>query len=332
MVTVTRPEAVAKAAECETPDLLIVVVTYNSEAVIERFLEHLPAALHGVASARLVLVDNASSDSTLARAKATAPWASVMENGRNAGYAAGINAALRQSRARKGVLILNADAAPAPGCAARLLDALDLAGVGIAVPRVLDETGRLKYSLRREPTLLRAVGEALLGGHRAARWPRLGDMVRDPHEYVDGAVADWATGAAMLLSMELIDRIGLWDESFFLYSEETDYALRARDAGFELRLAANAVVVHPGGEMSRSPWLWSVLVRSRIRLYRKRHGPVSAAAYWLAVAVNEGVRGAVGRPTHRAAFRSLVTGRVELPTDRASRITRDESVRATSSP
>ena len=254
---IPRPGAVVGRRESnEAPELLVVVVTYNSEALVERFLVHMTSALEGVDSAQLVFVDNASSDRTAEILETLAPWAATLRNDRNLGYAGGINTALRQYRASRGVLILNADAAPQPGCAARLLQALHEPGVGIAVPRVLDEAGSLKFSLRREPTLLRAVGEAVLGGHRAARWPSLGDMVRDPDAYVEGAVADWATGAAMMLSADLISSIGLWDEGFFLYSEETDYALRARDAGWTLRYSAGAVVVHPGGEMSRSPWLW----------------------------------------------------------------------------
>lgn len=295
----------------DQPDVLVAVVTYNSADIVERFLRALPDALEGAGTVLVVVVDNDSRDGTVDRVRALAPWATVLEPGANLGYGAGINLALRQARPRRGVYVLNPDAVPSPGSVARLVHAVEsVDGVGIAVPRILDGRGRLKYSLRREPTIRRALGEAVLGGHRAARYPAWGDMIRDPAHYVDGATADWATGAAMFLAPRTLDTVGSWTEDFFLYSEETDYALRARDAGLHLRYVASADVVHPGGDMSVSPWLWSLVALNRTRLYRRRHGGVASAVFWLVVLLNETSRALLGRPTHREAARALLRGRV----------------------
>ncbi|MCZ7627704.1 MAG: glycosyltransferase [Microthrixaceae bacterium] len=70
-------------------------------------------------------------------------------------------------------------------------------------------------------------------------------------DYARERDADWATGAAMLISAECLAAVGPWDESFFLYSEETDYCLRARDRGFKLRYSPKATATHIGG--SRTP-------------------------------------------------------------------------------
>lgn len=291
------------------PDVIVVAVTYNSARHVEAFLRALVPALDGAGSCAVVCVDNASSDGTSALIRTTAPWVTLIESETNLGYAAGINLGLAGRRFRCGVYVLNPDAIPSPGSVRVLVDTVRQdPSVGLAVPRVLDIEGRLKFSLRREPTILRALGEALLGGHRAARFPPLGDMIRDPSQYVDGATAAWATGAAFFLSAEALARVGPWDESFFLYSEETDYALRVRDAGLTLRYVPLATVVHPGGEMSRSPWLWSLVTVNRTRLYRKRHGPVLGAVYWSVVFFNEAVRAGLGRSTHRAAVKALLHG------------------------
>lgn len=310
---VTAPGAVARAQELGHTDVLVVIVTFNSRQLVARCLEGLVEALDAVDSARVVVVDNASVDGTSEEVARVAPWAELVEPGSNLGYAAAINAGLRGRPAQRCVVVLNPDAVPTRGCIRYLLDALALPGVGIAVPRVVDSAGRLKYSLRREPTLLRAVGEAVLGGHRAARFPALGDMIRDEAHYRDGATADWATGAAMALSSDLVARLGPWSEDFFLYSEETDYALRAHDAGYVLRWVQAAVVEHPGGEMSRSPFLWSLVAVNRVRLYRRRHSAAAAAAYWVVVVLNEATRAALGRPVHRAALRALLTGGPRVP-------------------
>lgn len=314
MVSAELPAPQAISSE---PDVAVAVlaVTHNSSKHIAAFLAALPRALEGVDSARVVIVDNASTDGTVEFVRGNARWVDLVEAGDNAGYAAGINVGLRLGTGRLGTYILNPDAIPAPGSIVRLVEALrDHPNVGLAVPRVLDIRGQLKYSLRREPTLGRAFGEAVLGGHRAARFPILGDMIRDPEHYRDGATADWATGAAMFFSRRAIEGIGPWDERFFLYSEETDYALRLRDAGFQLRYVEDATVIHPGGAMSASPYLWSLVARNRTVLYRKRHKRIASAAYWAIVVLNEGSRAIVGPDTHRAALRALFRIRPEIRT------------------
>lgn len=311
----------------EDPDVLVAVVTYNSAEIIEGFLRALPAALAAAGTASVVVVDNDSGDGTVDRVRELAPWVTVVEAGANLGYGAGVNRALAVARSRRGAYVLNPDAVPSPGSVDRLARAVESdPGVGIAVPRILDAHGRLKYSLRREPTIRRALGEAVLGGHRAARFPSWGDMIRDPAHYVDGATADWATGAAMFLAPRTLEAVGPWEEDFFLYSEETDYALRARDAGLGLRYVAGAEVVHPGGDMQVSPWLWSLVALNRTRLYRSRHGAVLGAMFWLVVLVNEGSRAALGRRTHRAAVRALLRGHAPVP--HASTVTRETVLRS----
>lgn len=291
------------------PEVLVVTVTYNSAGLIAEFLDALGPALEGAGSCQVVCVDNASSDGTGDLIRTIAPWVTLLEPGANLGYAAGLNLAMRGCQPRRGAYVLNPDAVPSPGSVHVLAEAVaNNPSIGLAVPRVLDGKGRLKFSLRREPTILRALGEASLGGHRAAKIPALGDMIRDPAHYVDGATADWATGAALFISTEAMRRVGQWDESFFLYSEEIDYALRVRDAGLTLRYVWGATVVHPGGEMSRSPWLWSLVAVNRTRLYRKRHGALGSAAYWAIVFLNEATRASLGRPTHRAAVKALIVG------------------------
>lgn len=297
----------------DEPDVLVAVVTYNSARIVDRFLAALPGALAGAGTASVVVVDNASQDGTADLVRSLAPWVVVVETGANLGYAAGINRALAHARPRRGAYVLNPDAVPSPGSVDLLARAVEAhVRLGIAVPRIVGADGRLKASLRREPTIARALGEALLGGHRAGRFAALGEVVTDPARYVDGAQADWATGAAMFLARRTIDAVGSWSEEYFLYSEETDFALRVRDAGLELRLVAAAEVVHPGGEQATSPWLWSLATVNRTRLYRSRHGRASSTVFLGAVLLNECLR--ARRPTSREAARALVRG-VRPPTD-----------------
>ncbi|NED95093.1 glycosyltransferase family 2 protein [Phytoactinopolyspora alkaliphila] len=304
MLTIPCPAAVGRVTE--QPDVVVIVVTFNSADVVETFLNAMPAALEGVNSAQVIIVDNESSDGTPAKVRQMAPWVVVLESGGNLGYAAGINIGMRHLNATRGFMVLNPDAVPRAGCIRRLMNAVESDdSLGISVPKIVDTEGTLSYSLRREPSIGRALGEALLGGRRAARYGPLSEMIRDPSYYVDRAKADWATGAAMYIARKVVDAIGSWPEEYFLYSEETAYALGARDAGYNLQLVADAVVVHRGGEMTTSPMLWSLQAVNRIRLYRSRHGRVASGFYWCAVTLNEAIRSVRRKPTHRAAVVAL---------------------------
>ena len=290
-----------------TPTVAVVAVTYNSAAVLPGLLESLDDGLRGV-SWHLTVADNASADDSVAIARRLVPDCQIAQTGRNAGYAAAFNAAVRVAEPYDAVLILNPDVRLRPGSVARMVARLGGAGarrVGVAVPRILGDDGHVALSLRREPTVRRALGEALLG-QRAGRFPSLGETVVEREAYFRDGAVDWATGAVMLMSRACLESCGPWEERFFLYSEETEFALRARDRGFLTTLVADAEVVHIGGESRVSPALWSLLTVNRVRLYGMRHSRPATALFWSAVFLREASRAALGHPRSRRAVAALV--------------------------
>jgi GT2 family glycosyltransferase len=284
----------------------VIAVTWNSATVLPGFLAALTDGMAGL-DWRLVVADNDSADDTVEVLRKLAPDATVVQTGRNAGYAAGVNAALAAVNEYDAVLICNPDIRMRQGCAKRLVDGLG-DGVGIAVP-LLYEYGRDAplHSLRRESTVLRALGEAVIGNRRAGRFPRLSELVTDPSAYEQPTRADWATGALMAMSANCLAACGPWDESFFLYSEETEYCLRARDLGYATQLEPTAEAVHLGGDSRVSPRLWTLLTLNRVRLYGRRHGPVATLCFRGAVFLREASRAALGRKASRAAATALLT-------------------------
>ncbi|MGW5050973.1 glycosyltransferase [Actinokineospora sp. NPDC004072] len=283
----------------------VVIVTYNSAEVIGDCLAALPAALAGV-DARVVVVDNASTDGTAERAAAADPAAKVVHRAGNDGFGAGVNAGIRHAEGCD-VLVLNADVRLSPGSVAVLQRALRPAG--IAVPKLIDEDGRVHHSLRRAPTSLRTLGEAVLGGARAGRWRHLGETITHPKAYERAGEHDWATGAVWLISRECLDAVGVLEERFLLYSEETDFMLRAGRAGFATRYEPAATAVHLGGESTTSARLWSLVVTNKVRLHRERFGRAAAARMWLAAMADSLIRAARGSARHRQAARSLLAMR-----------------------
>jgi GT2 family glycosyltransferase len=289
------------------PAIAAIVVTWNSAAVLPRLLASVDAGM-GALDHQLIIADNASADGTVEVARRLAPRCLVVQTGRNAGYAAAINAGLDAAVAYDAVLVLNPDIRLEPNCVAAMYAHLDRAGTGIVVPRIRNDDGTLARSLRREPTVLRALGEAVLG-ERAGSFAALGETVADPAAYERPGTVDWATGAIMLVSAACQRACGPWDESFFLYSEETEFALRARDHGYVTRYAPDATATHKGGDSAVSPRLWSLLTVNRVRLYRQRHSRPATALYWAAVLLREASRAALGHPRARQATAALLDRR-----------------------
>lgn len=283
----------------------VAVVTWNSADVLPGLLESLPAGA-GEVPYRLVVVDNASTDATVAVVRRLRPDATMVGTGRNAGYAAGVNAAVAAAPDAPAVLVLNPDVRLRPGCLPALVAALERPGTGIAVPRLTDGNGRLIASMRRRPTLLRAYADAVLGATLAGRWPTLGEVVTDPAAYAVDAEPDWAEGSTQLVSRACLEACGPWDESFFLYSEETEFHLRAGARGYAVRYVAGAGAVHLEGDSGTSPRLWSLLTANRLRLFARRASRPRTALYWLALVLREATRAARGDAIARAAVRVLV--------------------------
>jgi GT2 family glycosyltransferase len=286
----------------------LIVVTYNSADLLDDFFASLPAALEGVASHQIVVSDNASSDDSVTLARKLCPEALIVTSSVNRGYAAAINSAVAASGSTQSILVLNDDIRLGPGTVRTLVDALAAEPrAGIAVPRLVDGDGNLLLSQRRSPTVSRAFGEAILGGDRAGRHKWLGGVVQDAGAYRRSTNPTWAVGCAWLISESCWQSVGGWDEGLFMYSEDVDYALRARDAGFTMTFVPEAEAVHLVGPSHTDSRLWSMVIWNRYRLYRRRHGSVRSLLFRGGLLLNEVLRAAAGREVHAAGAWALVS-------------------------
>jgi GT2 family glycosyltransferase/glycosyltransferase involved in cell wall biosynthesis len=276
-----------------------VVVTHNSAGVIDRLLASLRTVAAGDIDG-IVVVDNGSTDGTAERVR-DHPGVILLVQG-NTGFAHGVNRGIAAAAPDADILVLNPDVEVHPGLVDRLTSVLeDEARAAVAIPALLATDGSLSPSLRRDPTIRSTLIESIVGGSRAGRhgeaYQPSGGRRMD---------VDWATGAVMLLRRSVLDEVGGFDETFFLYSEETEFCMRVRDAGYRVIVDPLAVATHIGGDLQQSPHLWSLRAVNRVRLHSRRHGPIAGAVFRAAAIVFEARRSLTGNRASRAALRALL--------------------------
>ncbi|MHA6967359.1 WecB/TagA/CpsF family glycosyltransferase [Glutamicibacter bergerei] len=269
-------------------DVSVIAVTYNNADSVEQLISSLRVEASGL-RLRIVIADNGSVDSTVKQLEKHDDVI-VIPTGSNLGYAGGINAARPYTGDCEAVLILNPDLYVSPGSIQRLLNRMWLSQAGIVVPRLLEEDGTSYTSLRREPTVLRATGDALFG-ERVSRRPGWGSEIEYNLEgYAHPHQIDWATGAALLIDSALAKELGPWDEQFFLYSEETDYFKRARQTGARIWYEPESSMTHQMGGSGASVQLETLMAVNRIRYARKQQPVRTATMFQNAVIGHEVLR------------------------------------------
>ena len=262
------------------PDLSVSIVNTNSRALLLACLESLAGT-----DAEIVVLDNASEDGSADAARERFPDVRVIAQAHRAGFGANHNTVIRATTGRY-VYVLNEDTTAGDWGFEALTAYLDdhprVAALG---PRIVYPDGRLQDSAWRFPTpLVSTVSLATLG--------RLG--VTQSRGDAPCAV-DWVTGAAVVLRREALDEVGLFDEDFFLYSEEVDLQARLHRAGWDVHYFPGVSVVHHESQFSadiperRINEMW----RSRHRYWQKHHSGAGARIAALATGAQYATRAAV---------------------------------------
>jgi GT2 family glycosyltransferase len=259
-------------------EVSVVIVSYESRELLARCLEALASDAERLATIETIVVDQASQDGTASWLAAEHPDVRLVALDRNVGFGAGNNRGAAVADGRW-LLLLNSDAFVRPGAIDELVRRAESRhGVGAVGPRLLWPDGRLQRSCRRFPTVFRIATEYLylrkLAPHsRILNGFYYGEFAHDEERRVD-----WVTGACLLVRRELFERLGGFDEAFFLYSEEVDLLYRARSLGAETWYDPAAEVEHVwGGTAGRSSALTlQEQARSHVR-YLVKHRSRGAA-------------------------------------------------------
>ena len=275
-------------------DVSVVVVTWNSLATLER-------CLASVAGYETIVVDNGSSDGTVAFVAENFPAVRLIEQ-ENRGMGAGNNAGMRASSGRYAFL-LNADAWVA-GAGLEALVAVADAHPRAAVvgPRLRNLDGTLQRSVRGDPTLWRLATEYLFLRKLAPRSRMLNAFYGAGFAHDREAEVESLYGPALLVRRAAAEEVGLFDESFFMFSEETDWLYRFRAAGWKVLFTPAAEVVHVGGA-SHGGGLYVENLRGILRFLAKHRGAREAERARRLLHVSLALRGALFRGERGRRYR-----------------------------
>jgi N-acetylglucosaminyl-diphospho-decaprenol L-rhamnosyltransferase len=245
------------------PEVSVVVVTFNSAEWIER-------CLASVRGRETIVVDHGSTDGTLEIVRREFPDARVIEQ-ENVGMGGGNNTGMRVASGRY-FLLLNADAWMLDDAVERLVEFADEhPDAAVVGPRLLNPDGSLQRSARAFPTLWRLTTEYLFLRKLAPRSRALNTFYEGGFDHDEVRQVDWLFGACLLVRRDAADEVGLFDEDFFMFSEETDWCYRFGEAGWSVYFFPGAEAVHVGGA-SHGGSLFAENVRGHLRFLAKHHG------------------------------------------------------------
>lgn len=268
--------------------LLTVVLNYRTAEMTLKAVEAALREMEGIRG-EIVVVDNDSQDGSFERMRdtvAAAGWdrdgrVRVLQSGRNGGFGAGNNVGIRAGwdAAPDYVYILNSDAFPDPGAIRALVDHLKARpNAGLAGSYIHGPDGEPHLTAFRFPS----IGSELEGAAQTGPITKLlaRHVVPLPIPEQTREV-DWLAGASLMMRRTVLEEIGLFDERFFLYFEETDLCRRARAAGWPTVYVRDSEVTHIGSvstgmkTWARMPGFW---FDSRLHYFVKNHGRAYAAA------------------------------------------------------
>lgn len=265
----------------QKPIASVVIVSFNTRDLLRDCLTALARETDGL-DIEILLVDNVSRDGSAEMVALEFPLVKLIRSGVNLGFAAANNRAFSQAIGRY-VVLLNSDAFLREGALHRAIRHMEHEPeVGIGGAKLVGRDGSWQPSARLFPSLL---NDFLSLSGLAARYPTSRFFGRFDRTWADPAGAcdvDWVPGAFSIIRREALEKIGYFDESFFLYYEEVDLCRRFKNHGYKIRYWPDVAVVHFGGESSKTVAslkfsrsgsqlaLWRM--RSAFLYYRKHHG------------------------------------------------------------
>ncbi len=255
------------------PDLSIIIVSYNTcDITLQTIKSIVRSTPQTKLSYEIIVVDNNSSDDSVASIRRHFPDVKVLDQTKNLGFGKANNLGVKAATGEY-VALINSDCIINDTSLIPLVDYLKQnPKCGLVAPKLLLEDNQTPQSaaVGAEPTLLTLV-------------------TRNQSKYDDVLTSqstpfhpDWVTGAAMVLPKKVYETIGGFDEAMFMYYEDVDLCRRVKEAGYDITWIPEATLVHLGGKSSPSTWgRKKRYYQAQLYYFRKHHGLGMAVLVWI---------------------------------------------------
>jgi len=267
-------------------DVSTVIVNWNTCDILRDCLASLYANTRDV-EFEVIVIDNASSDGSVDMVKSEFPQVKIIANAENRGFAAANNQGIAATEGRY-VLLLNSDTVVLDGAIDKVVAFADTyPKAGITGCRVLNEDKTLQLSCFMFPSVLNVF---LLTTYLYKLFPKSKFFGRSRMTWWDGSdirEVDVVTGCFMLVRQEAIKQVGMMDEGFFMYWEETDWCYRFKQAGWKVMFTPDAQIIHIGGVSSKQVkpkmvWHWR---KSMLLFFKKHKSLLAYLSVWILIAL-----------------------------------------------
>jgi GT2 family glycosyltransferase len=240
-------------------DISVVIINWNTKELLLKSLDSVYATIKDI-TFQVFVVDNASTDGSVPAAKKKFPQVNYIENSRNLGFAAANNLAFREMKGRY-ALLLNTDAILLDGAVEELFTYMEAnPDAGTSCGQLLNTDSSKQNSIANFPNILSFVSnETVLRLLFPKKYPSKRMSYASPVE-VESCI-----GACMMVRKEAMDEVGYFDESYFFFFEETDWAHRMKENGWKVCFVPTARIIHAQGKTAGPS------AKARVMFYRSRY-------------------------------------------------------------
>jgi hypothetical protein len=253
-------------------DISVIIVNWNTQELLLKVLESVERVGKNL-KMELFVVDNGSSDQSVEMVKSKFPWARLIENSENLGFARANNQALREVSGRY-ALLLNSDTVLKDKSLEELINFMDKnRDVGIVGGQLLEGNGKKGNSFENFPSLATELfNKSLLKMLFPKRYPGR------RNEYTSPIDVDSIIGACMMVRKKAIDEVGMLDEDYFFFLEETDWCFRMKKGGWKVCHVPTAEIFHlRGGSVKNKQAMARIeYYRSRYLFFEKHRGKINS--------------------------------------------------------
>ncbi len=260
-------------------DLSIIIVNWNTRDLLVDCLNSIQENLCAATAlqAETFVVDNASSEGSAETVRSSFRWVNLIENQDNVGFARANNQAAAVAQG-KYLLLLNPDTVLQPSAIQTMLAYLNLhSDVGAVGPLVLNPDGSVQISIYPQPTLLRETWR-LFHLDQIVPYGSYSTSILDSES---PRVVDILMGVCIMLRREIVQNLGLFDEQFFVFSEDFDLCARIRKAGWQIHWLPKAVITHHESQSTKQipDEMFLELYRNKVKFFRKHYGSSAVVSY-----------------------------------------------------